>query len=184
MSTFFSLLFAWLLADFISGLVHWWEDRAIVGQSRFKFLNGVREDNERHHQQPGYLVRLTWWENINTTAPIAWGAALLVGLLGGGKLIVFTLIFLGIGNLVHRWAHEHPSKLPKAVRWGQHLGLFISASHHSGHHFVMGRLVSREGSVIRFCVMSSWLNNMLDYVGFFAGIERLHKYAHRKLGGW
>lgn len=168
-----SILFAWLVADFISGLVHWYEDRAMVGASRFEFLNGVRMDNERHHQQPGYLVRYSWWENINTTAPIAWTAAIVLYFALGWHFAAFVFAFLGIGNLVHRWAHEPPSKLPFWVVLLQKTGLFISASHHSGHHFSKGKLVAREDSKIRFCVMSNWLNPLLDYVKFWEFFSRL-----------
>jgi hypothetical protein len=57
-STPVTVLFAWLLADFISGLVHWWEDRAMLSESRFPFINGVRLDNERHHKNPGNWLRI------------------------------------------------------------------------------------------------------------------------------
>lgn len=167
-----NVLIAWLLADFISGLVHWWEDRAITDASRWKFINDVRADNERHHRQPGYLVSYTWWENINTTAPIAWALAAVLYVTNCHIILWLTACFLGIGNLVHRWAHEPPSKLPLLVILLQRTGLFISGTHHSGHHFKKGRTVSREKSDTRFCVMSSWLNPMLDRIGFWRILER------------
>lgn len=173
-----TILAAWLLADFISGLVHWWEDRAMMDASRFAFLNGVRADNDRHHKQPGYLVRLSWWENINTTAPIAWSSALLLWGVGAPDLVVITAAFLGIGNLVHRWSHEAPRNLPVLVRWLQRTGLFISGSHHSGHHYVAGVPVSRNDSKIRFCVMSNWLNPVLDRTRFFHVLEALFRISH------
>lgn len=170
-----NILISWLIADFASGLVHWYEDRAMVGQSRLKFLNGVRADNERHHKQPGYFIRLTWWQNINTTAPIAWLLAAALWMAGTPALLWSSVLFMGVGNLVHRWAHEHPENLPRPVYWMQKTGLFISASHHSGHHFKRGELVSREDSQIRFCVMTNWLNPILDATGFFRIIERIVK---------
>jgi hypothetical protein len=168
-----TIIGAWLLADFISGLVHWWEDRALVGASRFEFINSVRADNERHHQTPGYFLRYTWWENINTTAPAAWLLAAVLWLIGSPPLLCLTCFFLGIGNLVHRWSHERTENRPVAVTWLQRTGLLISPSHHSGHHFVRGKPVEREDSSIRFCVMSSWLNPILDRIGFFSALERL-----------
>lgn len=165
------VLGAWLIADFISGLVHWYEDRAMVGASRFAFLNGVRADNERHHKMPGYLTRLSWWDNISTTAPLAWALALALWMAGAGPLAWMTAAFLGIGNLIHRWSHEPPQKLPRVVWVLQKTGLLISASHHSGHHFHMGQLVSREGAQIRYCVMTNWLNPVLDRIRFFKFME-------------
>jgi len=165
------VLGAWLLADFISGVVHWWEDRAMMNASRLSYLNGVRADNERHHKMPGYLTRLSWWGNISTTAPLAWLLALALWFAGAPALAWLTAVFLGFGNLIHRWSHEPPQKLPRVVRWMQMIGLFISASHHSGHHFKAGALVSREDSQIRFCVMTNWLNPILDRIRFFKFLE-------------
>lgn len=168
-----TILFSWLLADFISGLVHWWEDRALVGKSSLKFLNGVRLDNERHHNEPIQLTRLSWWENINTTAPIAWTLSLIFFVINAPTILWLTVFCLGFGNLVHRWSHEPKSKRPKVISLLQKTGLLISPSHHSGHHFTRGKLVSRDKSQIRFCVMTSWLNPGLDRVKFWALLNKL-----------
>jgi uncharacterized iron-regulated membrane protein len=168
--------FAWLLADLISGLVHWWEDRANTGTSRFKFINGVRSDNEKHHNMPGFFLRYSWWGNINTTAPIAWPLALLF-LLIGLKFLAWTFLFLGFGNLIHRWAHEPIGKRPFIVSLIQQTGLFISPHQHAEHHFhhKTHKLLSREESYRRFCVMTGWLNPILDKIGFFDVLEYLHR---------
>ncbi len=164
-----TILLAWLLADFISGLVHWWEDRAMTGESRFAFVNSLRADNERHHKMPGYLTKFSWWSNINTTAPFAWALACPIYFVSPFGCMV--LVFLGFGNLIHRWAHDPPAKLPRLVVLLQTVGLFISYNHHAGHHFKNGQPISRENSRIRFCVMSSWLNPILDHMHFFKWLE-------------
>lgn len=173
MHILFTVLGSWLLADFISGVVHWWEDRAIIGNSRFAFINGVRADNERHHQQPGYFLRLSWWENINTTAPFAWGLTGILILVGAPSILIWTSYFLGLGNLVHRWAHEPEGRLPAVITWLQRTGLFISGDHHGEHHFIDGRPISREMSTRRYCVMSNWLNPALDRIQFWDRLERI-----------
>jgi hypothetical protein len=162
-----TVIAAWLLADFISGLVHWWEDRAILGASRFKFINEVRKDNEYHHQHPLGFLRYSWWGNISTTAPIAWISSTVLFFTGAPLLFVWTSFFLGFGNLVHRWAHESKFTKPRIVTALQRTGFFISPSHHSGHHFKGGHFVTREESKVRYCVMSSWLNPVLDKIRFF-----------------
>lgn len=171
-----TILAAWMLADFISGLIHWWEDRAIIGTSRFAFINGVREDNERHHQQPGYFLKLSYWENINTTAPIGLTATIILMLIGAPTLWILVTLFLSFGNLIHRWSHEPKAKLPFIVRWLQRIGFFMSFNHHAGHHYVAGRPVSREDSTIRYCVMSNWINPILDKIKFFPVLEIILKF--------
>lgn len=167
-----TILFAWLLADFISGVVHWWEDRAIVGKSRFKFINSIREDNERHHVMPGYFLRYSWWGNINTTAPLAWAIAAILFATNWPTILWQTFFFIGFGNLIHRWSHEPDARIPAPIRWMQNTGLFISPKHHSGHHYnkEVG-LVSRAESNRRFCVMTNWLNPILDRIKFFHYLE-------------
>lgn len=167
------ILSAWLLADFISGLVHWYEDQALTTASRFEFINSIRRDNERHHEQPGYFLRLTWWQNINTTAPFAWAIALGLWALGAPLVAVLVAAFLGIGNLVHRWAHENPRRLPRIVRGFQSVGLFATSRQHSTHHFKNGKPVSRHDSDRCYCVMSDWLNPLLDRIKFFDFINLL-----------
>lgn len=162
-----------MLADFISGLVHWWEDRAIVGASRFAFINSIRADNERHHKQPGYFLKLSWWGNINTTAPFAWAIALSLYYFGMPIIAVYTAVFLGLGNLVHRWAHEPVERLAYPIRFLQKIGLFISLDHHREHHYENGRPVGRLESKIRYCVMSNWLNPVLDKIKFFSALEKI-----------
>lgn len=167
-----TILSAWLLADFISGLVHWWEDRALIGASRFAFINGVRADNERHHIQPGYLLKFSYWGNIDTTAPIGWAMTFVLFVAGAPFVLILTTFFLSFGNLIHRFAHEPVKRLPLPIRFMQWTGLFISMNHHNGHHFKDGKLVTREGSRIRYCVMTNWLNPVLDYINFFKGLEK------------
>lgn len=168
-----TVLGAWLMADFITGIVHWWEDRAIIGASRSNFINAVRDDNELHHRLPAYFLRYTWWENINTTAPMAWSLAAVSAIAGLGLFTTLTLAFLGFGNLIHRFAHEPKPRRPWLVRQMQRSGLFISYNHHAGHHFKKGQYISREASRDRYCVMTNWLNPVLDRVRFFRALERL-----------
>jgi hypothetical protein len=164
---------ALLLADFISGLIHWWEDRALLGESRFEFINGVRRDNELHHKSPAALLQFTWWENLNTTAPYAWILALYLYAVHAGLVLVSAAILMSFGNLIHRWAHERKDKRPRVITLLQQAGIFQSPSHHAGHHFKRGKALSREESSQRYCVMTNFVNPILDGVGFFQALDFL-----------
>lgn len=165
------VLVAWLLADFISGLVHWYEDRVMADKYGNAYIQSILDDNDRHHKMPGFLTRYSYWENINTTAPYAWAIGLSTFMIGAPVWLWLTFVFLGFGNLVHRWSHESPSKLPRVVWFIQKTGLFASASHHAGHHYVAGKAVTRKGAKIRYCVMTNWLNPILDHIRFFQFME-------------
>lgn len=177
MITLCFILGAWLAADFLSGLVHWWEDRALVGASRFAWLNSVRADNERHHRHPTSFLTLSWWSNISTTAPPAWAIAALA-LWSGHSFFALTIFFLGFGNLIHRWSHDHRDDRPVVVIAFQRIGLFASPSQHAGHHFRRGKKVERETADCRFCVMSDWLNPVLDRVGLWRALSAIFGKPH------
>ncbi len=163
------ILAAWIFADFLSGLVHWWEDRALTGKSQFAFINGVRDDNEIHHKQPAHFLAITWWQNIETSAPIAWIISLFFfsDRWFDGSFLGWTFLFLSFANLIHRWAHEPLGKRPAIVRLAQRIGLFVSPRQHGEHHFENGKVLSRKESYRRYCVMTSWLNPILDRISFF-----------------
>lgn len=168
------ILFSWLLADFLSGVVHWWEDRAMKGASKFEFLNRVREDNERHHKAPGFMLRYSYWENVNTTMPAAFAISAILMIMGVPTFICLAVFFTGFGNLVHRWAHDPPARLNTLIKVMQFTGLFISKHHHDVHHYTeQGTLISREGATERYCVMTNWLNPTLDKVGLWRALDRL-----------
>lgn len=171
MSTVLFALTAWLTADFLSGLAHWIEDRALTGQSRFAFVNALRADNERHHRHPSAFLASSWWSNLSTSAPFAWIAAAAAAWAGLGFLAL-TLFFLGFGALTHRWAHDHLDDRPVIVIAAQRIGLLLSPSHHAGHHFSRGRKVEREEAAVRFCALSNWLNPVLDRIGFWTALGK------------
>ncbi len=165
---------AWMLADFISGLFHWWEDRALPDNSRFKFIEGVRIDNDLHHHSPRAFLGFSYWENINTTAPFTL-ALTAIFLVVGQWFLATVMLFLTFGNLVHRFAHEAKAQRPALVRGLQRIGIWQSPSHHAGHHFRRGRLVSRVDSKIHYCVMTNYLNPILDKIRFFPLLERIFR---------
>lgn len=163
------------MADFLSGCVHWWEDRANTGNSRWEFINGVRRDNERHHNMPGWFLRYSWWGNVSTTAPFTLVLSAILFVSGCPAFCWMTALFISFGNLIHRFAHEPQAKVPYVIKILQDLGVFISHHQHAEHHFDhrTGRLLSREESYRRYCVMTSWLNPVLDGIGFWDLLERL-----------
>lgn len=167
------ILLAWLFADFIAGLVHWFEDRVLVREYKSESLNRIRLDNELHHKHPGAMLQFSLWENISTSAPYSILIGSGLGLMGAHPIIWLGVYFTAFGNIVHRYAHTPEAKKPRIVKVMQGLGLFITNKHHSKHHFDSNGWVRKDESKIRFCPMTNWLNPMLDYINFFAMLERL-----------
>lgn len=149
---------AWLLADAMSGLAHWILDTRLSAGGQFA---GLVQDNVRHHAKPEAMLELTVWENLSTS----YVSLILAGLLldfGAPLTIWLSFVFLFFSNLVHRWAHERRSGVPRVVRWLQRIGVFQSPAHHARHHRADGRLLTRRESVRSYCVMSNFLNPLLN----------------------
>lgn len=163
-----TVLFAWLLADFFAGIIHWAQDKLLLTETRFAWLNAVKADNDRHHDWPAGMVQSTLWENINTSVPYTTPAAILLWLCGAPTVVWLAVVFSGFGNAVHRFAHMPKGKVHFLIQGLQRLGLFISQEHHNGHHFASdGFMLPKKWATRRYCPMTSWLNPVLDRIRFW-----------------
>lgn len=154
---------AWLLADAMSGLVHWVMDKRLrVHGEPDTFLQFVAADNELHHTNPGSIAKFTILQNMGsslTAAPISfclWAT-------GAPTFLWLAFTFLLFGNVVHRWAHAPLAETPRIVQLLQRLGIFQSKQHHFQHHYTMGRRNARAQSSRRYCVMSNFINPLLEW---------------------
>lgn len=155
-------LVGWLLADFLSGLFHWWEDR--VGSESIPVLGKwVVGPNRLHHREPLAFTRSGVIWRSSTTWVVA-GAISLAWLFAFGPSVVWAFATIGglIVNEVHRWAHV-PAQAPAFVTMLQETGLFQSPRHHRGHHTAI--------SDSHYCVLTDLLNPLLDRIGLWAGLE-------------
>jgi len=168
------ILSAWFLADFIAGLVHWWQDRFLSSKSRASFLKRISADNELHHENPYAMCRYTPVENLRTSAPYGLALSLITFLAGAPLVIWLALFFVSFGNLVHRYAHDRRNKVPLGVKFLQDIGLFISPRHHNDHHRgIFVKRIPKEQAHRNFCPMTNYLNPILDYVKFFSRLEKV-----------
>jgi len=174
--TLLALLPGYLLADFASGVVHWFsdtyfrEDTPILGAA---VIAPFRE----HHRDPSAILRHGFVERVGNSAlatlPLGVGflwltaggvsGAATTWLVFAAVLAFWTALFALLTNQLHCWAHA-PS-VPKAVAWLQGHQLILSPARHQHHH--------RGANDAHYCVASGWLNPLLDRVHFFRRLERL-----------
>lgn len=157
------LLAGWLFADFAAGFIHWWEDRC--GELAWPIIGRlVVEPNRLHHAQPALSAPTLLGRNA-----VSWSAAAILGLLlvTGFGLTPFTIAAVLGGfavNEVHALAHRGAPKGSWLAAL-QDTGLILSPAHHAGHH--------RQAHDRRYCVLTGWLNPILDRLGFWRGLEQL-----------
>jgi ubiquitin-conjugating enzyme E2 variant len=164
----------YLLADFLSGSVHWLADRYFAPTTPLigpLLIAPFRE----HHVDASEITRHDFFEvsgnNALVTLPaVAFLLALPLPDPKGGASIpiaiglgLSTTASLLLTNQLHRWAHtEHPPPpIARLQRWGWILSPERHARHHGGRH-------DRA-----YCVTSGWLNPLLDGSGFFSSLEAL-----------
>ena len=165
LSVAFQIMILYLLADFIGGLFHWAEDT--LGSEASPIWGKVFvSPNVIHHDEPRRMNKIPWY--INNIANVL-GAATVVALFwafGALSWQVWVIALIGACNQqVHRFSHAPSLRLPAPIRWMQRVGLIQGARHHWKHH--------TEPHLTNYCVLTHWLNPLLDRTGFWRALERI-----------
>jgi ubiquitin-conjugating enzyme E2 variant len=127
----------WLVVDWISGVVHWFEDS--YGHPSLRFVGRrITKPNLRHHFRPRAFVANSWYASSE------------------------LLLFSCLAALFVAWLIGQLSPMIVAA---QHLKLIQSPSHHQRHHV--------DGKDSHYCVLTDFLNPILDYCRFWRGLEAL-----------
>ncbi len=167
------ILIAWLLADFVTGIVHWLEDKYLDDTHSLNFLDSVSKDNDLHHKKPTAMLLQSYWGNMKSGAAVGWPLAAVLFWFDAPLWLWLFPFFAGFGNLVHRFAHTPKSQLPRWIRGLQEFGLFISHQHHDLHHRSMQQLIPKYLAGYKYCPMTDWVNPFLDRIGFWSHAESL-----------
>jgi hypothetical protein len=155
-------LLGWLIADLFSGVFHWWEDR--VGNEAMPIIGPqIVVPNRLHHTDP---LAFTYGSVARRNKPLWAMVALISGLWlwATGPTVMWATATVGglVVNEVHRLAHR-PLLAGPVSRLFQEIGLFQSPKHHAGHH--------RAPSDTRYCILTDWLNPVLDRLRIWEGLE-------------
>lgn len=156
-----------LAADFITGMIHWWEDA--YGNPKWKILGKhVIEPNLRHHSQPREFLKGNYWQRNNTSI-IAAAVLTIVPFLLGIRNVVYTAIILlaSQGNEVHRKAHQSDKENGRFICFLQRIGLMQSRRHHGWHH--------KAPYDCNYCILTNYLNPLLGKIRFWERLESFIK---------
>ena len=152
---FLLLPLAWVLADLLSGIVHWtadtWgsEDTPVIGP---RFIRPFRV----HHVNADDIVSRSF---LHLNGDVALGvlpiltAAFFVSGAGRVFLVALALCILPT-NQIHQWAHQPVA--PRFARGLQHLGLILRPDQHRLHHTDPNRS--------HFCIAAGWCNGFLERI--------------------
>ena len=117
------VLLAWLLADLLTGAVHWFEDSYMNGEASLDFINQLAEDNDLHHRKPTAMLISSGFTNIKSAVVVGWPLAVIFWWYSFPIVIWLLPFFASFGNLIHRWAHKPKKQLPLWIKTIQKLSL-------------------------------------------------------------
>ncbi len=158
------LLVGWLVADFIGGVLHWLEDRVLTEDTPLLGTHVVAS-NRQHHAEPLAFVAKSFLDRNGTTWITAGAVAFLWWLLLGSSWVWAGAVLGGmLTSMVHYLTHLAPSP-GSLLRALQDVGLIQSVRQHAQHH--------RPPADRRYCVLTDWLNPLLDHLRFWCLLERL-----------
>lgn len=156
-----SVLVCILIADFLTGAVHWAEDT--YGVPTWPLLGAsVIEPNIRHHAEPTHFLMGSFVSrNYQVIAFVLLSTAIVY--LTGWLTWQVTLVacITSMGNELHAWTHRRPRS--RIVRLLQDMKLIITPEQHAKHH--------RKPYDTNFCTVTNWLNPVLDTCKFWRGLE-------------
>jgi len=150
-------------AEFVTGLVHWFED-AYVREDTPLIGRHVARPNIVHHHYPRFMTRLNWWQS-------SWDLCLISGLLvviawlcGALTWPVWLFAILAANaNQFHKWTHRTRTENGPVISFFQDIRLLQTARHHARHH--------TDPKNSHYCTMTNVLNPVLDGVRFWDGLE-------------
>jgi|688.fasta_scaffold02596_11 hypothetical protein len=149
---------AFFLAELISGIFHWWEDR--YGNPDWPLVGKyIIKPNIEHHKHMTKFCRGSYlYRNATTLIP----CILLASLFYYFQLyfLVLTMLIVSQSNEIHCWSHLRCNKF---IRFFQDLGLLQSPRQHSIHHT---KPFNRY-----YCVLSNYSNPVLDKLFFWNILE-------------
>lgn len=168
--------FGFILADFVSGFVHWMADTwgsvdmPVLGKSLIRPFR-------QHHVDPKAMTKHDYIEtngaNCMISVPVAlmtlfipldiegWVAPALFLVVSMGSMIFWVMMT----NQIHKWSHLDADQMPTLLKWAQRLHLVLPPTHHDRHHTAPFDTY--------YCITTGWLNWPLHKLGFFKFLERV-----------
>lgn len=163
---------AWILADLVSGLVHWFADTYGADDTPL-FGPWLIKPFRQHHIYPRDICThnlvLTIGNSCTAAAPFEVGLLYLllsdkeISVTEAGLALVFNLFAMAMvaTNILHKWAHAE--KTNWLISQLQRSRIFLSPEHHHIHH--------TKPFDSNYCITNGWLNPILERLRFFRGIE-------------
>jgi plasmanylethanolamine desaturase len=152
-----------MLADFLAGIVHWFED-AYIRENTPLIGSFIGKANVIHHHLPRYMTRNNWWQS--SWDLLCFSAAIVLGAWWLDLLTWHVWLFAVIStnaNQVHKWSHQTRSENGRIITFLQKSHVLQTPHHHAVHH--------TNPKNVRYCPVTNLVNPILDGLRFWDGVE-------------
>lgn len=158
-------LLIYLAVDLIAGVFHWAEDT--LGKPTSPIWGpAFVAPNVIHHDKPNEMNKIHWFRN---NLPVYVAALVILGVAWAMDTLVWQVwwfCFVGLfSQQSHRWSHTPRKALPAPVLYLQRMRILQDGKHHWKHH--------RGDHSTHYCVVTPWVNPVLDRIGFWRVMERI-----------
>jgi ubiquitin-conjugating enzyme E2 variant len=154
-----------LLADFVSGVLHWLEDA--YGSEKTPVIGKwMIEKNILHHYKPRQFTQYNWLQSNWDLACVA--LVLVIAAWASGHLTWQVWLFAILSanaNEIHKWAHRTPRENGRVITFLQRYRLIQTVRHHAKHH------TNPKDS--NYCTLTDFLNPVLDGANIWERAEGL-----------
>ena len=161
-STILKLLGGLYIADLVSGVVHWIEDR--YGDPKWPFLGHTIRENQQHHFTPRSFLKGNLWTRNREILLIGLAFLAIFRALDVLNVMTVSAVLFGISaNEIHACSHRSPKENGRLVTFLQKTGLMQSHAHHAAHH--------RHAKDSNYCAVTNHLNPLVERIGLFRFLE-------------
>ncbi len=154
-----------LLADFITGGIHWWEDT--YGNPDWKYMGKlIVIPNIEHHQYPRKFLGSSMWERVKLSVFFVILLLIIFIIMNAVSWQLIVLFTYGsLANECHAVSHRTDKENGFVVRMIQKTGLIQSRKMHGLHH--------TAPYSTNYCIQTNYLNPILNTIRFWATLETI-----------
>jgi len=150
-------------AEFVAGLVHWFED-AYVRENTPLLGKVIARPNIVHHHYPRYMTRHNWWQSSFDLLCLSVSLVLAAWCVGWLTWEVWLFAIVSANaNEIHKWTHRTRKENGRVISFLQDIRVLQTARHHARHH--------TDPKNSHYCTITNFLNPVLDRVHFWDGME-------------
>jgi len=150
-----------IVANFLSGLVHWTANT--WGSIKIPIIGNYIKSFREHHVNPSEINQHDYIETNGDNCLVALPLLLYVNIMEEKVFLVWLATWIAITNQIHKWSHMNNA--PNYIRFLQKNRMILSKRDHHQHHI--------KPFDCNYCITTGWLNPILTKIGFWRGLEKI-----------